>query len=86
MYIYDCNLRYRFLQSSHHCIRVAYNNAYMGVGNGGREGQCPPWIFIHDTNVVDTAVNFFFGLFFRYPPPHPKNFSADALECLSYFI
>jgi len=40
---------------------------------GGREGRGPPWIFIHDTNIIDRGfevlffglILLFFGLFFH---------------------
>jgi len=47
------------------------------VGRGGREGPCPPWIFIHDTDKVEGGlmVLFFNLVFFRCLP---GNSSADA--------
>jgi len=51
----------------------------MGVGSGGREGPCSPWIFIHGTDIVDRdlIVLFFvlflyFSVFFLLPPPPEK--------------
>jgi len=35
----------------------------MGVGRGGR-GPCPPWIFIHGTNIVDRGLKVLFSAFF----------------------
>jgi len=49
----------------------------MGVGSGG-QGACPPWIFIHGTNIVDRDLKvLFFGLFTVVP--YPEKFFADAL-------
>jgi len=44
----------------------------MGVGRGGKGRPCPPWIFIHGTNIVDKGLKvlflLFFGLFSAGPP------------------
>jgi len=69
----------------------------MGVGSGRQWVRAPPpWIFIHDTDIVDRGLKvLFFGLFSVFPLCKrlksaafglfsvglPGNFSADALGC-----
>jgi len=43
-----------------------------------------PWIFIHDTDIVEGGLMvLFFGLVFSVAPPRSGNFSADA-HALAY--
>jgi len=40
-----------------------------------------PWIFIHDTDIVDKGLIVLFSVFFFVvPSPPPGNFSAEALD------
>jgi len=55
----------------------------MGVDSEGGRNPLDPWIFIHETDIVDRGlIVLFFGLF---SVGLPGNFSADALdtECLT---
>jgi len=52
-----------------------YVRAWASAAGGG--GACPPWIFIHGTNIADRGLKVLFSaflcyfavLFFRCPPP-----------------
>jgi len=57
----------------------------MGGGSGG-QGACPPWIFIHGTDIVHRfLIVLFFGIFtifwsfFSAPPPSLENFLLTPL-------
>jgi len=51
----------------------------MGIGSGGKRAWPPPWIFIHNTDIVDKGlIVLFFGVFLLFfvtfsaaPPPRP---------------
>jgi len=63
----------------HHYVT---ENVTMGVSSAG---PCPPWIFIHGTDIVDRGLIVLFSIFFAifrflFAALFPENFSADALK------
>jgi len=77
-------------------VNVALFNIEVRISMGGvvSPWPCPPWIFIHGTNIVNGAKKCYFSVFFCYPhkkdyyfffrffflcpPPPPGNLLLDA--------
>jgi len=56
----------------------------MGVGSGGQGPYVPPYIFIHDTDIVDIGLKVqFFGLF--SVAPSWKRLNSAIFRSFCYF-